>query len=402
MSFRSLLTLAGPGVLVLLPAAVWMALAPDAPELARAASGYPFAALAVVALLGWRFQRSRIVAAAAALGLAHGLLGMGAAEGAPLAGHLAVALLAPVLALVAVTSDRRMGAVRGTVQVAVPFAAAAGAFVALREPAQWAGWMGRPLVAPALTGWAGVPQVALAGALLGLVVLAGFALRRGRALEAGLFWCALGGTLALAAPADSAARGVWMLAAALALGVALVETAYALAYRDELTDLPGRRALSGLLSSLRPPYAIAVVDVDRFKTFNDRFGHDVGDQVLRMVAARLRAVGGGGQAFRSGGEEFTLVFPGSTAEEAMPHLEAVRRAVADAKFVIRGKLRPGSAKGASRRGSSSSGAARQLRVTVSIGVARAADRQTSVDQVVKSADKAMYRAKQSGRNRVVA
>jgi GGDEF domain-containing protein len=396
-----LLTLAGPGVLVLLPAAVWMALAPDAPELARAASGYPFAALAVVALLGWRFQRSRIVAAAAALGLAHGLVPLAAGGGAPLAAHLAVALLAPVLALVAVTSDRRMGAARGALQVALPFAAAVGAFAALAEPARLGAWMARPLAAPALTAWTSVPQAALAGALLGLAALAGFALRRGRALEAGLFWCALGGTVSLAAPADSAARGVWMLAAALALGVALVETAYALAYRDELTDLPGRRALSGLLGSLRPPYAIAVVDVDRFKSFNDRFGHDVGDQVLRMVAARLRAVSGGGQAFRSGGEEFTLVFPGSTADEAMPHLEAVRRAVADAKFTIRGKLRPGSAKGAARRGSSS-GAARQLRVTVSIGVARCADRQTSVDQVVKSADKAMYRAKQSGRNRVVA
>lgn len=401
MSFRSLLTLAGPGVLVLLPAAVCLALAPDAPELARAASGYPWVALAVVALLGWRFQRSRIVAAAAALGLAHVLVPVAAAGGAPHAANLALALLAPVLAVVAVASDRRMGAARGALQGAVPFAAAAAAIVALGEPAGLARWMAPPLAAPALTAWTTVPQVALAGALLGLLMLAGFALRRGRALEAGLFWCALGGTAALAAPADSAPRGVWMLAAALALGVALVETAYALAYRDELTDLPGRRALNGLLGSLRPPYAIAVVDVDRFKSFNDRFGHDVGDQVLRMVAAKLRAVAGGGQAFRSGGEEFTLVFPGSTAEEAMPHLEAVRRAVADANFVIRGKLRPGSAKGAARRGSSSGGA-RQLRVTVSIGVARAADRHTRVEQVVKSADKAMYRAKQSGRNRVVA
>jgi GGDEF domain-containing protein len=192
-----------------------------------------------------------------------------------------------------------------------------------------------------------------------------------------------------------------MLAAALALGVALVEAAYALAFRDELTDLPGRRALGSLLASLRPPYSVAVVDVDRFKTFNDRYGHDVGDQVLRMVAARLGAVGGGGRAFRSGGEEFTIVFPGTTAEEAMPHLEAVRRAVAESKFVLRGKLRSGNKKGPAKRGRASA-AGRQLRVTVSIGVARCTDRHTSADQVVKSADQAMYRAKQSGRNRVVA
>jgi diguanylate cyclase (GGDEF)-like protein len=399
LSFRSLLTLAGPGVLVLLPAAVWLSLAPDAPELARAASGYPYAALAVVALLAWRFQRSRVVAAAGALALAHVLLQSSA--GAPPATHLAAALLAPALALVGAMADRRLGAARGALQVAVPFAAAAAGYAALLEPARVAGWMARPLVAPALTGWSSLPQAALAGEGLGLLVLAGLALRRGRALDAGLFWAALAGTAALAAPADSPARGLWMLAGALALGVALVEAAYALAFRDELTDLPGRRALGGLLASLRPTYSIAVVDVDRFKLFNDRYGHDVGDQVLRMVAARLGAVKGGGQAFRSGGEEFTIVFPGLTAEEAMPHLEAVRLAVADTKFVIRGRLRPRSEKGAAKRGRTSA-AGKQLRVTVSIGVARCADRRTTADQVVKSADKAMYRAKQSGRNRVVA
>jgi diguanylate cyclase (GGDEF)-like protein len=399
LSFRSFLTLAAPGVLVLLPAAAWLAVAPDAPELARAASGFPYAALAVVALLAWRFQRSRVVAAAAALALVHMLLQTSA--GAPPATHLAAALLAPVLAVLAATSDRRLGATRGVLQAAVPFAAAAAAYALLAQPERVAGWMARPLVAPELTGWTRLPQVPLAGVLLGLAVTAGLALRRGRALEAGLFWAGLAATAALAAPVDSPARGLWMLAGALALGVALVEAAYALAFRDELTDLPGRRALSALLASLRPTYSIAVVDVDRFKLFNDRYGHDVGDQVLRMVAAKLGAVGGGGRAFRSGGEEFTLVFPGLSAEEAMPHLEAVRLAVADSKFVIRGRLRSASAKGAAKRGRGSA-AGKQLRVTVSIGVARCADRRTTAEQVVKSADKAMYRAKQSGRNRVVA
>ena len=395
-----MLKLAAPGALVVLPAAAWLELAPDAPELARAAAGYPFAALGAVALLGWRFQRSRMVAAAAALALAHLLLGP-VGGGGPDAAHLAIALLAPALALVAATADRRIGAVRGALQVAVPFAAAAGAFAALQQPGRVAGWMGRTLVPPALAPWTEVPQPALAGAALGLAVLVAVAMRRRRALEAGLFWAALAGTAGLAAPVESAAGGVWMLAAGLALGVALVETAYALAFRDELTDLPGRRALGALLGSLRPPYSIAIVDVDRFKGFNDRYGHDVGDQVLRMVAAKLGAVSGGGRAFRSGGEEFTLVFPGTTADEAMPHLEAVRRSVADARFVLRGALRPKAAKGAAKRGKAPA-RSRQLRVTVSIGVARCADRNTTAEQVVKSADKAMYRAKQAGRNRVVA
>ncbi len=395
-----MLTFAAPGVLAIGPAAVLLALRPDAPELARASAGYPYAALAVVGLLGWRFQRSRIVAAAAALALVHLLL-PGSRFAGPLPTALAVALLAPVLACVAAGADRRLGAPRGAAQVALPTLAAGGAALLLSaEPERVAGWMARAVV-PGWTAAGGVPQLALAGAVLGLTVLAVVALRRRRALEAGVFWAALAATLALAEPASSVARGAWMLAAVLALGVALVETAYALAFRDELTDLPGRRALNGLLGSLRAPYSVAIVDVDRFKSFNDRYGHDVGDQVLRMVASRLGAVTGGGRAFRSGGEEFTLVFPGSTADEALPHLEAVRRAVAESRFVLRGPLRPANAKGSARRGKTPP-RPRELRVTVSIGVARCADRHTPAEQVVKSADKAMYRAKQAGRNRVVA
>lgn len=395
MLLRTSLTLAAPGVLALLPAALWLALAPDAPALARAAVAYPSAALALVAVLAWRFQRSRVVAAAGAVALAFAL-GDGAADA-----HLAALLLAPALALVAATADRRVGAARGLAQVALaPVLAGTAALALARDATAVVEALGRTLVPalPATVG--GVPQVAAASAALGLAALAGIALVRRRALEAGLFWCALAGTAALAAPAGTA-RGIGVLAAAGALGVALVESAYALAFRDELTDLPGRRALRSLFSSLRPPYAIAIVDVDRFKSVNDRHGHDVGDQVLRMVAAKLADVGGGGRAFRSGGEEFTLVFPGKTADEALPHLEAVRRAVAASPFVLRRALRPRPAKGKARRGTGA-GSRRTLRVTISVGLARSGGRGTSPDDVVKSADKAMYRAKQSGRNRVVA
>jgi MYXO-CTERM domain-containing protein len=373
---------------------------PDSPAAALAATGYPYAVLGVVALLGWRFQRSRIVAAAGALALALALL-PAAGDGEPIAAHLAAALLAPLLAVLALTADRRVVAPRGLMQAAAAPALATAAALALhRHPQLLADWLGRAVIPQPFTRWTAVPQVSLAAAGLGLLVLAAVAVRRRRTLEAGFFWAALAGTLGIAAPAEPA-RGIWMLAAALALGVALVEAAYALAFRDELTDLPGRRALRSLLSSLRPPYAIAVVDVDRFKGFNDRYGHDVGDQVLRMVGARLGAVGGGGRAFRSGGEEFTIVFPGTTREDALPHLDAVRRAVADSPFTVRGRLRPAGRKGAARRGQTAGGA-RRLRVTVSIGVAQAGAREQAADDVVKSADRAMYRAKRQGRNRVVA
>ena len=74
---------------------------------------------------------------------------------------------------------------------------------------------------------------------------------------------------------------------------AVVHEAYQMAYRDELTGLPGRRALNDRLERLGRNYVIAMADVDHFKKFNDTHGHDVGDEVLKLVASQLRKVGGG-------------------------------------------------------------------------------------------------------------
>jgi diguanylate cyclase (GGDEF)-like protein len=169
-----------------------------------------------------------------------------------------------------------------------------------------------------------------------------------------------------------------------------------MAYHDELTRLPARRALNDALLRVDGTYTVAMVDVDHFKKFNDTHGHDVGDQVLRMVAGRLAQVPGGGRAFRYGGEEFAVLFPGKTAAESAPHLETLRTSVAHATFTTRGQDRP-KRKPKSARARSMSG--RQLAVTVSIGAAEARG-SVLPEQVVKAADKALYRAKEGGRNRV--
>src|SRR4029077_7824091 len=85
---------------------------------------------------------------------------------------------------------------------------------------------------------------------------------------------------------------------------------YCCAFVDALTGLPNRRALDEALARLSGDYALAMVDVDHFKQFNDTHGHDAGDRVLRSVAQQLRATRGG-QAFRYGGEEFCLLFTGA-------------------------------------------------------------------------------------------
>ncbi|MGH8119233.1 MAG: GGDEF domain-containing protein, partial [Gammaproteobacteria bacterium] len=109
--------------------------------------------------------------------------------------------------------------------------------------------------------------------------------------------------------------------------ISLLRSSYEMAYRDELTGLPGRRALNERLKGLGGRYAIAMVDVDHFKKFNDTFGHDAGDDVLKMVAKQIAAVQGGGRAYRYGGEEFSIVFPGKDIEDCRPDLDDMRRSV---------------------------------------------------------------------------
>lgn len=182
----------------------------------------------------------------------------------------------------------------------------------------------------------------------------------------------------------------------LILIVAALESAHSMAYRDELTGLPGRRALNDTLLMMRGIYSVAMVDIDFFKKFNDRYGHDVGDQVLRMVAGKLKNVSGGGKPFRYGGEEFTILFPGKAKEQAAPYLEKLRGDVADSSFVIRGAGRPHKRPKMPKL----FGKKKKVTVTVSIGLAERESRRQHPHALLKSADKALYRAKNTGRNRV--
>src|SRR5690606_33367398 len=142
-----------------------------------------------------------------------------------------------------------------------------------------------------------------------------------------------------------------------------------MAFRDELTGLPGRRAFTEYLQRARGTYTLAMVDVDHFKAFNDTHGHDTGDDVLRLVAARLAKVGEGGRAFCYGGEEFVLVFLDLPASACMQAVDAVRQGVESSRMQLRdrGTRSRDDEAGRLRRGSGGSGAV--VQVTVSIGVA---------------------------------
>ena len=189
----------------------------------------------------------------------------------------------------------------------------------------------------------------------------------------------------------------------LLLTINLTVSLLQIGYRDDLTQIGNRRALQQTAKTLRGPYSVAMVDADYFKKINDQFGHDLGDQALRAIASLLKQTAEGGKPFRYGGEEFCLLFKGKTEQQVLDTLEACRQAIANYDMVVRDKKhRPAKSKqGQTRRGASKRKS--NLRLTVSIGVASSdkANLNGSInpfEQVLKSADQALYRAKASGRN----
>ncbi len=167
-----------------------------------------------------------------------------------------------------------------------------------------------------------------------------------------------------------------------------VQDGLRLATRDPLTGLYNRRYAQHQLGIMmkrareeRADFALMILDLDFFKQINDRHGHDAGDEVLAQVARRLQEnVRGIDLAVRLGGEEFCLALPGTGREDAREAGERIRNAVCGETFLLR------------------DGAA--IDCTVSIGIAVAAGGAGDVDALLRSADRALYRSKSDGRDRV--
>jgi diguanylate cyclase (GGDEF)-like protein len=361
---------------------------------------YPNAVFIVGALLAWRFQRSRLLFALIVLALASwGLqLRSGAGGAAGRVAFTATTLLLPLnLAGLALLADRGTLTPFGLLRLAAIAAQVIGIDLLRRTaPAATASVLGHALLPAKLFAWSAVSQPALLAFLVAVVITALPLVFEPNATGRGFLWAIVASFLAVSARRPGPMGPVYLGTAGLILVVALIEASYLLAYQDGLTQLPARRALTEALQRLAGQYAVAMVDVDHFKRFNDEYGHDVGDQVLRMVASKLAQVQGGGRAYRYGGEEFAIIFAGKSVDETLPHLEAVREEVADAAFTIRRRIRR-------KRADSEKGARRrrvQVSITVSVGVAAKNTRHANPDQVIRAADQALYLAKEAGRNRV--
>ncbi|MEL7059742.1 MAG: GGDEF domain-containing protein [Acidobacteriota bacterium] len=183
-----------------------------------------------------------------------------------------------------------------------------------------------------------------------------------------------------------------LLAMATALSVTLVLRAIeqrTLSNRDRLTLLANRgffdeslARIGAIASRTGDPVAIAMIDIDHFKRFNDTYGHLAGDEALRVVASKLQ------DSFRTtdlvaryGGEEFSCLFPGMGVDDAMRRLEVVRRSIEELQVGV--------------------GSKETTRVTVSIGVAVWPLDGLNLEQTLALADQRLYQAKSGGRNRVI-
>jgi diguanylate cyclase (GGDEF)-like protein len=359
----------------------------------------PRLALALAIALAWRFNRSRIVFAAVAVWAA----GEAVLTLPPGTARAAVTVCLPLTLLVfALVQERGLTTPIGWARWAFLGVQVLGV-LSLRqaENAALGRWLGEPVFA---LPWFLHPGLAKPGILAFLLVLLvlGWRMSTSRsAIDTGLFGALVGGAFVLHTPGGDAERLVYLGAVGVILLITMVEASYTLAYRDELTGLPGRRALNETLQQLGGTYTLAMADVDHFKKFNDSYGHDAGDQCLRYVAAHLAAVGGGGRAFRYGGEEFTILFPGKTVDEALEHLEALRAGIADAKFAIRAQGRPKKRPEKPKK----PGPIKSVSVTVSLGACERdpdSDDLRDAHAVMEKADKRLYKSKKDGRNRVTA
>jgi len=247
-----------------------------------------------------------------------------------------------------------------------------------------------------------IPQPAIVSGFLCFSLIALLALRRQSPIDSSMLGALAAFFIASNWLMSHDVHAAYCTAAALIITLGVLRDSYNMAFRDDLTGIPSRRSLNESLHGLGRRYTIAMLDVDHFKRFNDTHGHDVGDQVLKMVARKMMDVGGGGKAYRYGGEEFTILFSGRRAEEALPHLEELRRSIADYRLTLRAEERPkDSRQGKEKRGSRAGrGEGAYAAVTISIGVAESGNGLNNAAEVMKAADKALYKAKNKGRNQV--
>ncbi|MDX1810506.1 MAG: GGDEF domain-containing protein [Gammaproteobacteria bacterium] len=362
----------------------------------------PYLIFVASTLLGGFFKRHRIALVSLAFGLAylvfHNILTSNNLANQALIIKLLAILLPLNIALIASLKERLIMSIQGlgvSVLIVAQFILAYWLIqnftdqitpVINYQPEKLAAWLPQFLSLAVLGSFA-----------ISSITLLTFVIKSKGIFEIAFFGSLVSSILFFTTDMNQAVDTIYFSIAGLILIWGLMHNSYHIAYIDELTELPGRRAMNEELSRLRGTYSIAMLDIDFFKKFNDTYGHDVGDQVLRMVASKIRNIGGGGKPYRYGGEEFSIIFPGKDSKAAFPFLSNLRETIDSTSMILRNQDRPDKKpeKIPPRRIPW-----QEVHVTISIGVANSCDELTSTDTVMKAADEALYRSKEKGRNRI--
>jgi len=246
------------------------------------------------------------------------------------------------------------------------------------------------------TEWTPIPQPALFAFSTALLLhFIRFALHRDP-LEGGAIWALVAIFVAYHTSRYGWQPTNFFMAGGLILFVTLLQSFYQRTYRDELTGIPGRLAYDEAIGQLGKRFTVAVIGIDQLTQYANIHGKSVSVQILKLAAPRIQAACSDGQIFRTTGEEFTVLFPGKSATETMGTLDIVRKSVEGIGLFLRGRDRVWEQRGTQKAGSRD----RELRITLSIGVAEKQSDSATLTLVIKSAYRALYEAKGIGGNLV--
>ncbi|HEX5646803.1 MAG TPA: GGDEF domain-containing protein [Nitrospira sp.] len=364
---------------------------------------FPFVVLAFGLFFGWYLSSSRLILSLIVLsGADRGLALLPPADqGVESAHHVmfsALALLLPLnLMALSIMKEEAMSSWRGALWLPLVLIQPVLVLWSAQPGQAWiAHSLQQPLLPGLSTSWTALPQLALL-AFAGAVLLIGirFALNR-NPFDSAIFWSVIASFVAVQGFHHGWIPTNFFSAAGLTLFVALLLASHQETYRDELTGIPGKLAYDQTVAGLGSKYVLAVVGIDQLKQYGNRHGKSVSEQMLRLIAPKIMASAGGGKVHRLAGEEFTVLFPRKSTTATLVDLEAMRKAVEEAEFYLRGRHRVW------ERGATARTKARDvaLSATVSIGVAESGDARPALALVTKAAYRALYEAKGEGGNRV--
>ncbi|GAA0136962.1 GGDEF domain-containing protein [Paenibacillus sp. YSY-4.3] len=364
----------------------------------------PYVIFAVGAVIAWKFNRSRelfiLIVLALALASMEYLPGM-TKPSSPIAAadiYILISLMIPLnIGLFSIFKERGILSLWGVLRIGIILSQVLISIWLLR-PGQ-SGLLSlikKDVLPVSLTSITGVTQLSVAIFLISLTMLIIRQVRYKSSQDISFIAVLCAMFYVMHENRDPMMYAVFFAVSGIVLVTSIIQDSYSMAFTDELTGLPSRRALKQDMMKLGMNYVIAMLDIDHFKKFNDTYGHDTGDEALKLVASVIKDVTGGGKSYRYGGEEFTILFPGKSVQDALPHLEQLREQIAKRPFTLRN--RKGKSKSKSRRKTRNNRAGKQIYITVSIGLAQKSEKHKKPDAVMKSADTALYRAKKKGRN----